>query len=860
MKITASYALLLGTVAALLLMLAPGDAKAQAAVDTPANLTATPRLGVVYLEWTPPPAAEYHFVAWLPVGTNPADAQIRPFGAAGQAVITGLLPEQTYHFAVIAGRWEWSPANYGPKWSGWTQWVTTTPAGYPPSLPADDGIASSSASASHTVKLTLTIGNLPMNMAAGSSIELYLEDDFKVPDSIDPGNVYFAVTNPWTTATNAGGRVYTADPIAIANADHYGGDDDWAVRVFLPDMNTAEGFDGFQGPMAGHTLQLVILKSGGIKNPIEAGTHSVGYSVLRPNAAANAGPQVQVGTVATVAKIHISDHANTRGYALTVTGAGFNNETSAAVHVLHAVDPYPAWWDSTTCAEMNAIVGQSGGSADAEGYGYCQPWARLNATQQAKVRSVPLRRGGPAEATFCRHIIREGHRAGIARVGSDHRVAVTFEVTVPIFGPGNTNYLCMIDGEGRSSETDVEVFTLEPSIRVSPTSASVGDTITVSAQDYPNPGANFTSLEIANRVVFWSGNTPGERVNIVKVSADAISPDGSATATFELPDSVSGIPLEGAIRIYATWGNVSEDANIILTGSTTLGLSIGEARANESVTIRGADFGALSGNYIDPANITIDGVPLLVDNYSLTDYGRVAVSRRGQFEALVHLWNAAGDNNPALTPGAHTIRVVDNAGFYGTATIVIKDPSLTILPSRADPEYPIYATIMGSDWPVNNWDSDADVGYVTVVVADRQYKVIPDSTGRFVVEDGGVRPRSGIPSTNQVKATYGDSGAIVKVTNLEVPDPVIDINPPEQYPGAAVTLSVTGMPIYTAVDEITISIARVGSSLNLHTDRYGAVTATVPVPGLDPGAYPVVVRVGAGVNKTVAIGYLTVVY
>ena len=763
---------------------------------------------------------------------------------------------------------------------------TATPAPTPGATSCDnwdrdvgDSIESSSTSANATVKLTLTIGNLPENMLGGSSIELYLEDDFKVPDTIDRGSVYFTVDNCRTAATNNGGRVYATDPIDIDTDGHFTADkDDYAIQVVIPDMNTTDhdDFREFNAPEMGQTLKLVFTKDSGIKNASEAGTHSVAYAVLGPNDSTNDGPNAPIdddgrpenhytkldgvansgAPLSTVGKISLSDVDNIRGYDLTVTGTGFNNGTSAAVHVLHAPDPYPAWWNSLSCLEKNAVAG----SSDAAGSGYCQSWASLNATQQAAVRAISLLGGGAAESTFCRYIIREGHRAGIAEVGSDDTVAVEFEVTVPIFGPGNTNYLCMVDGEGRSSATDVEVFTLEPSIRVSPTSASVGDTITVSAQDYPNPGANFTSLEIANQVVFWSGNTPGERVNIVRVSADAISPDGSATATFELPDSVSGIPLEGAIRIYATWGNVSEDANIILTGSTTLGLSIGEARANESVTIRGADFGALSGNYIDPANITIDGVPLLVDNYSLTDYGRVAVSRRGQFEALVHLWNAADNNNPALTPGAHTIRVVDNAGFYGTATIVIKDPSLTVLPSPEDSRYPIYATVMGSDWPVNNLDSDADVGYVTVVVADRQYKVIPDSTGRFVVEDGGVRPRAGIPSTNQVKATYGDSGAIVKVTSLEVPDPVIDINPPEQYPGAAVTLSVTGMPIYTAVDEITISIARVGSSLNLHTDRYGAVTATVPVPGLDPGAYSVVVRVGSGVNKTVAIGYLTVVY
>ena len=49
-------------------------------------------------------------------------------------------------------------------------------------------------------------------------------------------------------------------------------------------------------------------------------------------------------------------------------------------------------------------------------------------------------------------------------VGSDDKVTVTFEVTAPTFGPGNTNHICMADGEGRKSKTDVEDFNLQPSI------------------------------------------------------------------------------------------------------------------------------------------------------------------------------------------------------------------------------------------------------------------------------------------------------------------------------------------------------------------------------------------------------------
>ena len=693
------------------------------------------------------------------------------------------------------------------------------------------------------MKLTLTIGNLPRDMEAGSSIELYLEDDFDVPSSIDKGSVYFTVTNPRQAATNSGGRVYTTDAVEIDTDDHYGGDDDWAIQVFLPDFNTGDDFDGFNGPTAGQTLQLVILKSGGIKNPSEEGSHSVGYSVLSPIADANDGPVVNLNDVAnsgaplrTVAKISLSDEDNKRGYTMTVTGSGFNNGTSAAVHVLA---------DADVTQDLAAMVAA----------------------------------GGDTEAQACSLILTRGQRAGIATVGSDDKVAVEFEVTVPIFKPGNQNFLCMVDGEGRNSGTDVEQFDLEPSIRVSPANASVGDTVNIHAQDFPNPGASLTSVEIANQVV-WPRRSVDQRFPdnyVPSLDPANIGNDGSATVTFDMPGSVSGSPLEGTIRVDAQWGGTisastatsggkpeggtSEDAKITLTGST-LRLSVGEARANESVTIQGEGFGSGRNITVNPANITIDGVPLLVDSDSLDSDGNVDVSNAGQFVATVYLWGDTNDdndtNNPALIAGTHTIKVQDSAGFYGTASVIIKEPGMTITPDTLGPRD--HLTVTGTDWPVDNLDSDADIGNVVVKVEEREYTVVPDATGRFTV-DHRVSRQVAIPSTQQVEATYreGNTRHIVKTESFEVPAASIEIDPAQGQPGDEVSLTVEGMPVYTEVEEITIGGASVGGARDFRTDRDGNVTAdAIPIPGLDPGTYSVIMKVGSGDSQTVAIGSVTV--
>ena len=775
-------------------------------------------------------------------------------------------------------------------------------------------IVKDSTSAGAGIKVTLTIGNLPMDMRSGSSVVLYLEDDFQVPDSIARNTVYFTVTNLEKAATGEGGRVYVTDPIEIDEDDYYSGDDDTSIRVYLPDFNTGDNFDGFQGPDMYQTLTMVITESGGIKNPTEAhdnnnnyvAGYKAGYDVLGVGAGVKGTPPAanNVENLIVEAKIGLNDEDMTRGKELIVTGSGFNNGTSAAAHVLHAVDPYPSWWDSINCAERNVIVQQSEGERDARGSGYCQNWADLDETQQAKIKddvnllgggnveaggdadngaagggpgpvapggtpgATPAPGGTPqvtaaeaaaakatAEATFCRHIIRSGHRAGITTVDSDDKAAVAFEVTVPIFGPGPKNYICMVDGEGRTSSTDVETFDLEPSIRVSPTSASVGASISVFAQDFPDTGATFNELKIANQVV-WRLDPPVRTV--VPDSLPSIGSDGSATLTFDMPGSVAESALEGTVRIDAKWGTKNEDTKITLTGSA-LRLSATEIRANESLTIQGEGFGTSSGNEIDPVNITIDGVPLLIDDDSL-EGGKVEVSSAGQFVATVYIWenDPDSDSNPALTSGTHTIRVRDEDGFYGSSTLVVKEPTMSILPAVLGPRD--YLTVTGTDWPVDNADSSAPTGSVAVVVESRTYTVIPDATGRFTVEHRVSRDIA-IPTTETVKATYkiGNTDFFVKTASFEVPAATIEVSPTEGQPGDEVTLTVTGMPVYAEVEEITIGGAKAGTAQDFRTDREGNVTADgLAIPGLDPGTYSVVMKVGSGSSQTVAIGSITV--
>ena len=248
---------------------------------------------------------------------------------------------------------------------------TPPPTIQPTPEPGDVTVESSGTSASATVELKLTV-KLKEDVPVGGAFVLYLEDDFKQPESISASDVYF-VSMPARLVTGNGSRVYATQNPEIDTSDHFTADkDDIDIRVSVPDMcaNNEAACEGANGLMSGDTVTLVFQKSAGIKNPSEQGTHSVGASVL--GAIDNVGDPMyrtdkvyakdsELATMAqekdtkvilgmrpdpvpdpahdvglkTLAKISLSDVDNSRGYEMTVTGSGFNNGTSAGVYVLY---------------------------------------------------------------------------------------------------------------------------------------------------------------------------------------------------------------------------------------------------------------------------------------------------------------------------------------------------------------------------------------------------------------------------------------------------------------------------------------------------------------------------------------------
>ena len=770
---------------------------------------------------------------------------------------------------------------------------STTPVretGTPPPMSAallgETGSAvSSSTSGSATVEIKLQINKLRMNVPVGGSIVLYLEDDFQEPDSISASDVYF-VSRPQRVETGNSARVYaTVNPEMDSDGYFTADKADISIRVLVPDMctNATSACEGDNGLMATDSVTVVIQKSGGIKNPSEAGGHSTGYDVLDSTDDVRSGMDngdtaavegfVVTDVLPTYAKIALSDVDNSRGYEITVTGSGFNDGTTATAWVLGRKPTTAEWWNALDCDDMNALVDPNDAVTDAtKGTSPCTMYVGLDATADGHKSVVDAAdtTKGYAEKGVCQVIIDKGTAAGSGLVGSDDTVAVTFEVTVPTFNAGKNNYICMNDGEDRKSDTDVEDFHLEPSIRVVPSTVSSGDTVNIFAQDYPFSGSLLTQLKLAGIDV--TDAVAGSLRNQSLVN-------GSAAISFEVPGSVNGAPLQGTVRVDARWGNLdgtpakcdvdgivdgindptpctSKNSKITVTGSE-LTASVTDVLPNETITITGNGFG--SQTCIDVDNIQLDGVALQVDDESTFtcrdgDYKAVEVSNSGQFVATITIWpqdTRVGADNPTLISGTHTLDVEDSDGFVGSTKIMIAEPTISVVPDVVGPRD--YVVIAGTNWPIDNSDN-SNSGLVTVVISDdtnaRTYSVYPDNVGRFTIEHR-VSKDVGIPSTNQVKGSHSD---VVKIGSFTVPAATVTVTPNQAQPGDTISLSATDMKPYAEADYVKVG----GTAYNdpgANTDIDGNITiGDVLVPGLDPGTYSVIINV----DGTVAIGELEV--
>ena len=480
--------------------------------------------------------------------------------------------------------------------------------------------SSSSTTGSAVVKLTLTI-DLEQNLTGSSWVEIYLEDDYQEPGSIAKENVIFEARGTPTTG-DSGVDVDTTFAAAAVEIDDGGkiNDEEDAVVISarIPDMKDGDA-TGY--PKAGQTLIMVVSMAADIKNPSEAGSHSVGFSIIggTDDRADTAGTKLDDRK--TEAKISLNADDGGRGKEITITGTGFNNGTTAEAFVLVS---------DTEPMDCETLIANS-----------------------------------------------DSESLSTAAVGDNDKFSIVFTVHQDEFDAGKVNWICAKDSEsegGNRYASAVKGFEVKDSLSITPEAVASGEEVTLKPRDFVSP--------VLEKV--YLGGTEEKNTLMCCGPDDPVQADGS-DYVFDMPGGYSGslritvlygdgasatatITVEpSSLTLSAT--EVAPNQSIVISGS---GFSEKSYIRVSDITI---DDQPLVVDESGTENMVVDGETVEV----------VKTTSTGEFTASVKVWSDSTTDNPALSDGTYKIEAEDVEGFSGSAEITILAPTLMVSPTAAGP-------------------------------------------------------------------------------------------------------------------------------------------------------------------------------
>ena len=374
-------------------------------------------------------------------------------------------------------------------------------------------IAGFSSSPGGTADLVMTITPAAA-MPVGSSVVLFLEDDFTVPATIANSDAFFSQP----VADSGNGAPASASRIVVDSDDYsHTGVDAHTIRIYVPDMNPSP--DTTNG-LADSVFTLRIVPEAGIKNDTEAGSYEVAYQLRGPAESIDAGFEVALPGLNVGAKTKLSDDANKRGYELVITANGLNKGRNAGAFVLSGQDSAPP--------NCQTLIVQAGG---------------------------------------------RGARVGEAVVDSVHTAVFTVDVTTDDFTAGETNYICVADDDANSQKfTNVKSFNLEPSVAASPAQVKAGDEVTIKLRDFPT-GDDVMSVTLGGGQKTWT--EADDDVDDFEVDVDGkeltFDMPGGLESNVEINVNVGGTNKQATITVAPGTLNLSKtevapNESIVITG------------------------------------------------------------------------------------------------------------------------------------------------------------------------------------------------------------------------------------------------------------------------------------------------------
>ena len=660
------------------------------------------------------------------------------------------------------------------------------------------------------VQFATTAG--PLNPGTGRVTVRMVDDEWQVPTTLDRNQVTIsasAVTTP-PGATQTGSADQAVAPQAVNVTFEGTENDEPQIVLTVPDMDTDDN-TGANGIAAGAVVTIVFQQSAGILNPSETESYDIR---VRTNATGDE-TLTTIGAVDVPLLLNMDTTADPRGVVVTFLALGVIDGTTATF-----------------------FRDENGDDNDA------------------------------GEQVLCR-----------AEVGADDTATCTYTMANPPFTPGfgtdcvgdftgpggtyvpgslsNCNYVNVFDGEDHfatkrdQDDLDNTTFELEPTIRVSPSTANIGDRVTVSLFDY-NPGSTLP----ADGTLGGGGvSLGGIGVATPNMNATSVAANGQANFTMTIP---AGVPL-GTQRLDVEDSEGGAQDVTVTVGGARLDLSHQNVIANQDLTITGNGFTEGQNICVVEGGITLSNVPLQIDDSNdcpaaiLTPTGAergILLTGGGTFTATVRIEQTNGQIPSALlTEGPHELKVTDTNGAEGTINVTIVERTLEVNPLAARPRDIV--TIIGRNFVADNPDglsSTVQVEYDCGAGASRSVTADPDVSGNFR-ETLRIPTNCTIPSTNTLRAeifagAQGSTGEVDTLTH-EIPDALIRIEPARGASGTPVNVIGEGFRTFETVSAIDFGNRGTIGGRTINTDGQGNFRAEgIVVPGLDPGIHAVRITVG----------------
>jgi hypothetical protein len=701
-------------------------------------------------------------------------------------------------------------------------------------------------------KWTVTFNN-PVTLAANTGeIIIEFEDDVQVPTVIDPKDVTITAdrfSNLPTSGSPATGTV-VANPLGVnvrlvsqfsGTVEGTGVKNEPEVTLSIGDMEPSTattGSQGILGPLLSGTDNLVTVvfrQSAGIKNPTESkpGFDSNGDSLAY---------DVRVGVTGSLARVVTSggDYAETqqsakiprkvitssadgtRGKRITITGKGFQNGVTATI-----------WRD-----------------VDGDG----------------------TRDSGEIDLAN-------------ALVGGDDTFTASVTIGNPPFATGSsTNLINAIDGQKNtlnsvSSDFTIPKFDLRGSVVATPSTASVGDTVQLDLKDFAQGTFTKTTDSAAAQGSTGAGQ-PYIVLGGVVVDTPAGSTNASGESTFNVtvPNGVPAGTLELRIMDDDTAAaKTHPSGQVNFTNSTrTTKMVVSPAVLNltpetdlvpnQTITVIGQGYttgGAAEINdSTDSSSVLIDG-----DSTGLKASGTASATSKINEGTKITIdnggnWSSAvvlPINTTTVTPGSHTLKVTDDQGREGLATLIMRERNLGMTPLES--RVGTVVSITGSGFPADNTKTGAastpsvSIKYTYGTTTDTVATLTPDASGN-INGTFTVPLNAPIPSTNSVTAEFkytptggSETTATTAVTH-EIPRATVTISPSSGPTGTEVTITGEGFKTFSTVSTLDIGDIDVRPAPIPSTDAEGGFTTKVLIPQANTGSQSVQAKVSSTVAAT----------